>query len=109
MLSRNSGKPIVFLTGVTTYEGEPENPRWAIVVEMPRLHTDCYNWETEYLTVTKCPFCQSSMPELILKENPPSPMQKISDGGYYCDTCEERLLCCRCHMAESKYEVKTIR
>lgn len=103
-------KPIVFLTGITTYEGEPEEPKWGMTVTMPSDWMEGWSYYKEtFVEVTKCPFCHSSMPELAIKENPPEPMMKISDGGYYCDTCQERLNCCECYPAETKYEVKRIK
>lgn len=43
-----------------------------------------------------CPFCGKPLPALKLRAEPPEKVVSITDGGYYCDTCHERLECCVC-------------
>jgi len=43
-----------------------------------------------------CSFCAAPVPE-IEKVVVDGPVARVSDGGYYCDTCGERLMCCDCH------------
>lgn len=52
-----------------------------------------------------CPFCGKKMPELE-KAFPPGPICKVTDGGYHCDTCGERLQDCQCYGAESCWKPK---
>ena len=50
-----------------------------------------------------CPYCATKLPEVRLKKDPPAPVVSFSDG--YCNTCEERLMCCGCWPREALYEV----
>lgn len=43
-----------------------------------------------------CPFCGKNLPKIIKKRKLPKKLVKITDGGYYCDTCGERLDQCAC-------------
>jgi hypothetical protein len=43
-----------------------------------------------------CPYCGTTLPEVEPIE-PPEPYCRITDGGYYCDTCRQRLPCCYCN------------
>lgn len=43
-----------------------------------------------------CPGCGSAVPDLQLKARPPKKITIVVDGGYYCETCEERLMGCDC-------------
>lgn len=55
---------------------------------------------------TCCPFCGARLPRLQRMKTPPEPLESVTDGGYYCDTCKERCrLVCRCHPAISAFEV----
>ena len=38
-----------------------------------------------------CPFCSSELPKMARKNPPPPNICRVTDGGYYCDTCHERL------------------
>jgi hypothetical protein len=52
-----------------------------------------------------CPFCAEFVPSLRLCAKPPKKVCVIIDGGYYCDTCEERLNACECKPAVFLWEV----
>jgi hypothetical protein len=54
-----------------------------------------------------CPHCGENLPEMVRKKSPPEPLCRFSDGGYYCDTCKERLNCCVCLPPEAAFEPKT--
>lgn len=45
-----------------------------------------------------CPYCGQKLPKMVLKKAPPqnSHLCTVTDGGYYCDTCNERLDACIC-------------
>jgi hypothetical protein len=51
-----------------------------------------------------CPFCGTKVPEIVRRKNSPSKVISISDGGYYCDTCEKRLDSCTCERIEFLWE-----
>ncbi len=60
-------------------------------------------------SINFCPWCGKKLPELIKSETPPEPLCRVTDGGYYCDTCGERLHGCQCHPPWAAYEVKNER
>lgn len=47
------------------------------------------------VTVDNCPFCGKKLPEIDLVKRR-GKVSVIIDGGYYCDTCKERLCNCKC-------------
>jgi len=51
--------------------------------------------------IEHCPFCGKKVPEVVKNPCPPPWICFCSDGGYYCDTCGERLHACGCAPAES--------
>ncbi len=46
--------------------------------------------------VSFCPYCGMKLPTPVKTTPLLSPIRKVTDGGYYCDTCGERLMCCHC-------------
>jgi hypothetical protein len=64
------------------YNGENVNPIW-VLCSIP---------------VIFCPFCGKKLPEIIERPNPPKRICTVTDGGYYCDTCQERLCACKCEI-----------
>jgi hypothetical protein len=52
-----------------------------------------------------CPYCGTTLPEIRPRAKPYKNVCKVTDGGYYCDTCEERLMGCKCHPPECAWEV----
>jgi hypothetical protein len=43
-----------------------------------------------------CGFCGELLPKMTRLKTPPQPLCRITDGGYYCDTCEQSLEACEC-------------
>ncbi len=43
-----------------------------------------------------CPFCGAPLPEIVRVPVGRRKFATCSDGGYYCDTCGERLRACEC-------------
>ena len=54
-----------------------------------------------------CPYCGTKLPEIEKNPKPPKPLAAITDGGYYCDTCEERLMSCECFAPEFAWRIKS--
>jgi hypothetical protein len=46
-----------------------------------------------------CPFCATPVPP-IEKRQTDQKITKVTDGGYYCDSCKKRCNCCTCLPAE---------
>ena len=46
--------------------------------------------------VSFCPYCGTKLPTPVKTTPLLHPIRKVTDGGYYCDTCGDRLACCRC-------------
>jgi hypothetical protein len=61
----------------------------------------------EYLTERPeakfCPYCGTAVPEMR-RVSPSTPVCRVTDGGYYCDTCKERLSSCTCLPPEAAWE-----
>lgn len=57
------------------------------------------------IEVQHCPFCGTKMPE-IQPVTPPGPVCVCTDGGYYCDTCKNRLHACCCYPPEAAWGIK---
>jgi hypothetical protein len=57
-----------------------------------------------YFDVEYCPCCGKKLPKVRLRKNQPKKIVVISDGGYYCDTCGERLTNCWCSPPEHRWE-----
>lgn len=52
-----------------------------------------------------CPYCATPLPLVRKREVLVEPIMRCSDGGYYCDTCHERLNCCTCNDYRTAWEV----
>ncbi len=81
--------------GDAGYEGDPV---WCV-----------RGWHQNYDVVVNCkvehcPFCLSKLPAVRKKEGDVK-VTSFSDGGYYCDTCEKRLIACDCLPPNLAYEV----
>jgi hypothetical protein len=64
-----------------------------------------FEFNGRYPPVKFCPYCRTELPKMVLKERPiDSHICKITDGGYYCDTCEERLNMCFCDSRTTLFE-----
>lgn len=81
------------------YGGEPGPPKWQI-----RSWNDQFQ-SVDYVEAQYCPHCAKPVPEII-SVNPPRPVCVCTDGGYYCDTCSERLNSCRCLRPEKAWGPK---
>lgn len=64
-------------------------PSWCIASKHPEYQSDTVT------DVSHCPFCGQYLPKII-PVIPERPVCTCTDGGYYCDTCHERLIACRC-------------
>jgi hypothetical protein len=55
-----------------------------------------------------CPFCGKPVPQIERKPDSrqPKKVQEITDGGYYCDTCNKRANECRCPPPWMQWRVK---
>jgi hypothetical protein len=53
-----------------------------------------------------CPFCGKNTPALRKKRTKPTLVMRVTDGGYYCDTCGERVIGCECARPEECWEEK---
>lgn len=52
-----------------------------------------------------CPYCGTALPGFQKKEKPPSPLCVVTDGGYYCDSCGERLHGCKCLPPDAAWRI----
>lgn len=61
-------------------------------------------WNSEHrcwghVRVKFCPHCSRPLPEIERRETKRK-IRSITDGGYYCDTCGERIMACNCYDPE---------
>lgn len=78
-----------------------EAPSWGLRLA---LAVRDYNFSRELPLF--CPYCGKKLPEIEKDPAPVAPLCVITDGGYYCDTCEERLMNCQCYPPEFAWRVK---
>lgn len=77
------------------YDGDTETPPvWKIMGKVVSPYNPKVKFDGGVLA-KYCPFCGKDLPEIV-KVEPPGPVCKCTDGGYYCDTCGERLMGCLC-------------
>jgi len=57
--------------------------------------------------IAHCPWCGTKLPQMQLKPKFPSRVCTVTDGGYRCDTCRERLISCSCASPAENFEIKT--
>jgi hypothetical protein len=83
-----------------------------VYVKVNGLYSDKGNrelmpkWAMNGIEINFCPFCGTKVPQLQLKQPVPEGICKITDGGYYCGTCHQRLMNCKCHSPACAYEIK---
>lgn len=67
-------------------------PTWMVRTGEPRSgYYDTFG----FTEAKQCPFCGTPVPE-IEKRTTDRKVMVVKDGGYYCDTCDERCNCCSC-------------
>ncbi len=80
-------------------------PQWVINSSFKECLEYTYREDLPRLIVKFCPHCATPMPAIQLRQEPLFPVLSVADGGYYCDTCDERLSSCSCWPPEAKWEV----
>lgn len=80
-------------------------PQWVISSSFREHLEYIHGQDHSRLIVKFCPHCAALMPAIQLRQEPLSPVLSVSDGGYYCDTCDDRLSSCSCWPAEVRWEV----
>lgn len=51
-----------------------------------------------------CPYCGTPLPKMRRKDPPPKTVCLITDGGYYCARCKDRLDSCLCDPISFAFE-----
>lgn len=85
---------LAYTYGITKEEYLKTKPVWSIMAPSGL-----------YYSLKFCPFCGKELPDIQLKEELPE-VCVCTDGGYYCDTCEQRLRACQCKPSEYLWEIK---
>lgn len=83
----------------------PERGRWRVREHDGRDGLRRRRRSEEPPDVRFCPFCAAPVPRTRRMERPPLDLCVVTDGGYYCDTCFERLNGCLCLPPEAAFEV----
>ena len=82
----------VFLS-IDVYEDKPDYrkpPQWYGRTWNLKHHAESIQ------LVFFCPFCGEKLPRVIPSGIPGKFISRVTDGGYYCDTCKGRLRECKC-------------
>lgn len=111
--------PCIYLALDNVYEegGDDNPPRWKMRAfttwdnikagmdgeEQQRINIKHELQETS-VEAKACPFCGTPVPTIVPRDTTGKKICKITDGGYYCDTCNERLMACRCYPPEWNWQ-----
>lgn len=93
------------LTVVLRYD---EGHYYGTMTDKPKWKS--YGWNSKYechhlREVKFCPHCGTPTPKIRLKKKSRKKICTVSDGGYYCDTCDDRLNECQCAPQEALWEI----
>lgn len=108
--------PVILATLVDIELGTDKSPaQWCIATMSPSRHGEIEGYEEwshspfRVPTPTCCPFCGTPLPKLVRVDPEPPGLEKVTDGGYYCDNCQERCgLGCHCKSAICAFTVETV-
>lgn len=78
--------------------------------EEPKPKWMCRSWNNEFrcndhTEVKFCPHCAKSVPEIEPSNITDRKICSVTDGGYYCDSCSERLHACTCLPHEYRWKI----
>ncbi len=95
----------VYLCEVTGHSADgsedPDPPEFRWVIMGKERNARCEDgWFSRTALAKHCPFCGQKLPELRIVDAP-GPVCTVTDGGYYCDTCGDRLDSCQCYPPEA--------
>lgn len=64
------------------------------------------NWSKikEFPAAKFCPYCGKNLPKMRRRRKRLEDVCRVTDGGYYCDTCSRRLSTCICLPIEANFE-----
>ena len=82
-------------------EGSNSKPYWYV-----RTYSPAHRGVSQEVA-THCPFCGSRLPKIVLS-NRKDKVCVVTDGGDYCDTCNQRLRSCTCLPPEFKWKADAI-
>jgi len=71
-------------------------PKWKVVSTTSEGHSSVF------VDVKFCPLCGKELPDVVKTKE--LKIRRIVDGGYYCDTCDERLHGCECDNPALEWE-----
>ncbi len=77
---------------------DKQNPHWVV-----RGMNDSQNAIEMYLPCDFCPHCGEPTPQIKLRETDED-ICVVTDGGYYCETCKQRVDSCKCEAPAYRFE-----
>jgi hypothetical protein len=99
--------PIVSFIAHNPEDGSLAEGSWEanINYKFSSLFDNYRNYENKP-SVKFCSYCGKKLPNMVLTKKDVSKKHicKITDGGYYCDTCNQRLDSCFCDPQETLFE-----
>lgn len=83
-------------------------PNWTIILPIFQNVNNVFLAVEGEFVIEFCPFCGTKLPDVRLKDihEWPQYVMTVIDGGYYCDTCKQRLNECQCSHPEEMWELK---
>ena len=86
-------------------ELQDREPQWELTGTHRRVLGSRHLTGNPRLRACFCPHCGTPMPRIQKRVEQLAPICTVTDGGYYCDTCNERLNSCNCWPPEANWEV----
>lgn len=93
---------------VDCYDGDTQanEGHWttAKISDFDRFDPEYFTREDAFPRPKFCPYCGTALPAMRRKAVVSPSVCRVTDGGYYCDTCKERLHICLCDPCQSAFE-----
>lgn len=99
---------VVFTVDYGDGDSHKSEGRWYIAKHQELMHqrsaADPQYYRQPVPEPKFCPYCGTALPKMVRKNPIPKTVCQVTDGGYYCATCRERLNCCLCDPLSSAFE-----
>lgn len=100
---------IVFTVNYYDADSNTDDGKWSIAKnDYLTRHEQTKGDVIQYINNTPapkfCPYCATPLPKMVRRNPMPEGVCRVTDGGYYCDTCKERLMGCKCLPLSAAFE-----
>ena len=76
-----------------------------ILTAKPQWRCRSFDEQQTASEVKFCPHCGETLPDVAFDPDPNVKYTVVTDSGYYCDTCNERLSYCTCTRPEFRWRI----